>query len=103
MRPLSQLLLLITLASLSSGCAMCCSPFDNAYGYTGGRWQRDDLCHGRVGSAFAPAGGPTGYVSSESSAEPIPAELPPPPAKAAPLKSVKRVRPTTAPSSARQN
>ena len=35
---------------------MCCSPYDNAYVYQGGAWQRDNLCEGRVGSAFFPAG-----------------------------------------------
>ena len=60
-------------ALLTSGCAMCCSPYDEAYGFTGGRWQRTNLCHGRVGSAFAPAG-----AVGETIVEEVPAELPPP-------------------------
>jgi hypothetical protein len=43
-------------AMISSGCAMCCAPFDCNYPYVGGRWVRDNPCDGRVGSAFAPAG-----------------------------------------------
>ena len=38
------------------GCAMCCGTDDYNYGAYGGRWQRHDLAHGRVGSLFAPAG-----------------------------------------------
>jgi hypothetical protein len=41
---------------ISSGCAMCCAPYDCNYPYIGGRWVRDNPCDGRVGSAFAPAG-----------------------------------------------
>jgi hypothetical protein len=40
----------------SSGCAMCCAPYDWDYGYTGGAWVRDNPSSGRVGSAFEPAG-----------------------------------------------
>ena len=40
----------------SSGCAMCCAPYDDHYPYAGGRWVRDNPASGRVGSAFAPAG-----------------------------------------------
>jgi len=38
-----------------TGCTMCCSPYDYAYSAYHGRWQRGDMSHGRVGSAFAPA------------------------------------------------
>ncbi len=58
MRRLFALGLLIVSASLSMGCATCCSPYDYAFGYHGGAWQRDDLCNGRVGSVYAPAGSP---------------------------------------------
>ena len=40
----------------SSGCAMCCAPYDCDYGYTGGAWVRDNPSWGRVGSVFEPAG-----------------------------------------------
>ena len=95
MRRLLALGLLIGSASLSTGCAMCCSPYDYAYGYYGGIWQRDNLCHGRVGSAYAPAAGSkVGDVrevpqsTTEPDALPTPANQPKPQAK-----SVKRTRP----------
>jgi hypothetical protein len=40
----------------SSGCRMCCAPYDWDFGYTGGAWVRDNPSSGRVGSAFDPAG-----------------------------------------------
>jgi hypothetical protein len=49
-------LVLGAIAMMSSGCAMCCAPFDCNYTYVGGRWVRDNPSEGRVGSAFAPAG-----------------------------------------------
>ena len=51
-----RLLLLIGLLPLWAGCAMCSSCDDYSYGAFGGRWQRDDYVHGRVGSVFEPAG-----------------------------------------------
>ena len=60
---------LILLAASASGCAMCCSPYDEAYGFSGGRWPRADLCHGRVGSAFAPAGAADGEIIVEGATE----------------------------------
>lgn len=110
MRRLYFLGLLIVLASMSTGCATCCSPYDNAYPYYGGAWQRDDLCHGRVGSAYAPAGSPV-ILNKQPAAEPEMAEpnsLPEPKAEpenkadnmtteARPLKSIKRARPVNSP------
>jgi hypothetical protein len=69
MRQVFGLGLVSVAALLASGCAMCCNPYDEAYGYTGGRWPRTDLCHGRVGSAFAPAGSVETIVSEEVSSE----------------------------------
>ncbi len=111
MRRLFSLSLLIVSASLSMGCAMCCSPYDYAYSHTGGAWQRDDLCNGRVGSVFAPAGSRViadkqPKTEAETAA---PNELSPPEtapeskpkadlntdAGPRPLKSVKRTRPTS--------
>jgi hypothetical protein len=40
----------------SAGCSVCYTPFDYAYPTYGGKWQRTDRFHGRVGSAFEPAG-----------------------------------------------
>ena len=72
--------LLLIVASLSSGCAMCCAPFDCDYTYQGGAWVRHNPSSGRVGSAFDEAGGPnTGAevlqqepTPAEAGAEPIP-------------------------------
>ncbi|HZL89203.1 MAG TPA: hypothetical protein VFB96_12560 [Pirellulaceae bacterium] len=86
---ITGLSLLAIVALLASGCAMCCSPYDDAYGHTGGILQRTDLCHGRVGSAFAPAGAPGETVIVESEALPLP-EAPTPHEPHAPMKSVKR-------------
>jgi len=47
---------LLGLLAASSGCAMCSSCDDESYSAYGGRWQRQDMTQGRVGSAFAPAG-----------------------------------------------
>lgn len=49
--------LLLSLVASGSGCAMCASPWDCAYGTYGGKWQRGDQFHGRVNSAFESAGG----------------------------------------------
>lgn len=48
------LLSLVATVSLTSGCAVCCHPFDNYYLYQGGAWVRNDPEYGRVGSAFTP-------------------------------------------------
>ena len=52
----SGLVCLTLLAGLFSGCAMCCTPYDDHYLYQGGKWQRTIPNAGRVGSAFDPAG-----------------------------------------------
>jgi hypothetical protein len=41
---------------LTTGCSICAHPYDYSYTYYGARWQRSDMEHGRVGSAFYPAG-----------------------------------------------
>ena len=46
---------LVVAGAAASGCAMCCSPYDDAYSAYGGKWQRADMYNGRVGSAFHPA------------------------------------------------
>lgn len=78
-------------ALLISGCAMCCSPYDEAYGFTGGRWPRADLCHGRVGSAFAPAGATEEVILEEGvlDEELLPA-VPAVPSHQGPMKSIKK-------------
>jgi hypothetical protein len=70
-----QLGLLIVMAGLScaSGCATCCAPYDDYYPAVGGRWVRDNPAHGRVGSAFAPAGHRVDELAT-ASAEATPTE-----------------------------
>lgn len=61
-----SLALLAALAGLSSGCAMCCAPFDCDYPSVPGRWVRHNPASGRVGSAFDEAGaqGDTTVISN---------------------------------------
>ncbi len=47
--------ILLVLAGLS-GCAMCDNALDRSYSAFGGKWQRDNMVSGRVGSLFDPAG-----------------------------------------------
>ena len=58
---------------LASGCAMCGNCDDYSYSAHGGRWERLDPCHGRVGSAFTPEAGhrveTDRFVSPETSVE----------------------------------
>jgi hypothetical protein len=67
-------LLLLTVASLTSGCAMCCAPFDCYYLYQGGAWVRHNPTSGRVGSAFDEAGGPNPEVALHTEPTPATAE-----------------------------
>jgi hypothetical protein len=80
------LLSIVTTIALTSGCATCCNPFDNAYLYQGGAWVRNDPEYGRVGSAFTPevgskvipdqvvvqAGQPTQAVRPAPPTQPLP-------------------------------
>lgn len=71
----------------ASGCSVCCTPFDDAYPAYGGKWERTNRFHGRVGSAFDPAGGPVGEtisaeevyeeIETPTPAVPTPADAPP--------------------------
>jgi hypothetical protein len=69
------------LVSLSSGCAMCCAPFDCDYPALAGRWVRHNPTSGRVGSAFDEAGGPADVISVSASEDATPT---PPPARVQP-------------------
>jgi hypothetical protein len=64
--------LLLLVASLASGCATCCAPYDCHYLYQGGAWVRHNPTSGRVGSAFDEAGGPNPNVQLQQT-EPTPA------------------------------
>ena len=78
MSRLWALSLITGLVGLSSGCAMCCAPFDYDYLVTGGRWTRFNPSSGRVGSAFDEAGGPSDVAMVSATAEPTPAAQPTP-------------------------
>lgn len=73
--------LLVGIAGLSSGCAMCCAPNDCDYLATTGRWVRHNPTSGRVGSMFDEAGGPAEVITT-SATEPTPATAEPIPAPA---------------------
>ena len=66
-------------AVMSSGCAMCCAPYDYHYLAQTGRWVRYNPTSGRVGSAFDNAGGPadavpvSGEIVTTTQEEPTPA------------------------------
>lgn len=68
------------LTAMFSGCAMCCTPYDDHYLYQGGKWQRTVPNSGRVGSAFDPAGD---MVTTSTPAGPIGAPAPAAPVKGA--------------------
>lgn len=74
MSRLLALSLVTGLIGLSSGCAMCCAPFDYDYLVQGGRWTRFNPASGRVGSAFDEAGGPSDVSMVSASSEPTPAQ-----------------------------
>ena len=79
MSRLWALLLVACMLGLSSGCAMCCAPFDYDYQSVAGRWVRNNPSSGRVGSAFDEAGGPADVVAAAPTATPpAPAEPPAP-------------------------
>lgn len=58
-------LLGLLLIVASSGCSVCATPYDYAYPAYGGKWERTDRFHGRVGSAFDPAGAMVTSVDGE--------------------------------------
>ena len=64
---------LLGMLLLSSGCAMCCAPYDYDYPFQGGRWVRNNPSSGRVGSAFDEAGGPVDVVPAGAVIEQLPA------------------------------
>lgn len=53
----SLILLLVALsAACATGCSMCSRGFLDDYATVGGKWQRADQTHGRVGSIFSDPG-----------------------------------------------
>jgi hypothetical protein len=90
MRRLLFAIACVTLPALTSGCTLCCAPFDCDYPYCGGAWVRTNPSSGRVGSAFDEAGAPALVAAAPlaSGAETAqPEELPAGPA-APPARSV---------------
>jgi hypothetical protein len=87
---LLRIALLSAVAGLSTGCAMCCAPFDCDYPSVPGRWMRHNPSSGRVGSAFDEAGGPAGVAvaSAEDIATAEPAPSPTPAQPLPPTRSV---------------
>jgi len=87
---LFALSLVASLLGLSSGCAICCAPFDCDYPIMGGRWTRMNPSSGRVGSAFDEAGAPSGIEqasANETSPQPT-RESPPTPSRTIPAQPV---------------
>ena len=81
MRRLLETFCLSSALLLSSGCALCCAPFDCDYTYQGGRWIRTNPSSGRVGSVFDEAGEPVEAVPTAAVIGPTPGNpqpLPPP-------------------------
>ncbi len=65
---------LLVLAVCLSGCAVCQNCDERTYSAYGGKWQRTDRGHGRVGSLFDMAGAPGG-VAGETVIEMAPEEV----------------------------
>jgi hypothetical protein len=61
---------------VSSGCAMCANPYDDSYAAYGGRRERTDMVHGRVGSEFDPAPEIIHAAPKEQSPQPATPEEP---------------------------
>jgi hypothetical protein len=64
MRTMLTLSVLLIAAS-SLGCAMCNNCGDDCYTFYGGSVPRENMCYGRVGSRFEPAGEQVSYVEGE--------------------------------------
>jgi hypothetical protein len=73
---------LLGLLLFSSGCAMCCAPYDYDYPFAGGRWVRHNPTSGRVGSAFDEAGGPVDVMPAGATIEQVPTPAPTQPGRA---------------------
>ena len=83
----SILIMFVTTMSVGSlGCSMCGGPFDFDYPVYGGKFERVDSSHGRVGSIFSDPKSSSGGLSPDSNLEAQPTggkgsgveQLPPP-------------------------
>lgn len=88
-----NLLSLIAVLSLLSGCAVCAHPFDCSYQYQGGVWQRNNPDYGRVGSAFTPEVG--SKVETVPATTIVQGEPTPAPRSGQPGQPTRPVRPRT--------
>lgn len=79
---------LLVVSSLFLGCAMCANPHDSTYNAYGGLRPSTELSRGRVGSVLDPVPGvlttsasayPTIVPYSDSTPEPLPSAIEPPP------------------------
>lgn len=59
-----------TVMSMLLGCAMCCGPHDDHYSLYGGKFQRVDPAHGRVGSILSDPAYMGGGPSADSNLAP---------------------------------
>ncbi|MEL7496488.1 MAG: hypothetical protein AAFN77_02690 [Planctomycetota bacterium] len=53
MKPITTFMLIALVILGAAGCSMCCGPYDYDYPTFGGKHQRVDPSHGRVGSIFS--------------------------------------------------
>ncbi len=106
MMRLIGLSILVGVAGLSSGCAMCCAPHDCDYLNTSGRYVRHNPTSGRVGSVFDEAGGPADVVQASAmeptpaggqpvQSQPMPGQMTAPPSNAIPSPAPSRMGPQT--------
>jgi hypothetical protein len=84
MKRLLYAALCLALVTASAGCSICQGPDDYGYAAYGGRWQRLDHQHGRVGSRFTPEAGTRVEVTGQTLDTPteidlFPADYAPPP------------------------
>ena len=68
-----SLLIAALVCFLSTGCSICCGPYDYDYPDFGGKHQRQDRRHGRVGSILSdPLAPRAGGASADSNLQPPP-------------------------------
>lgn len=85
----------IIVVAAASGCSICCTPFDDAYPAYGGKWERTNRFHGRVGSAFDPAGGPGMFLEDGDGYEEIDTPTPAVPMAPSPDGEMEMMEPST--------
>ncbi len=76
MRTKSLLAVVVSCMIPFSGCSLCCTPYDHHYATTGGKHQRVDMVHGRVGSIFSDPNLMYGTAQTEQYQEEMMEEIP---------------------------